>query len=35
MPNDKGEYGETPNIVQTLSDIKFNNGFTNENIIKL
>lgn len=35
MPNKKGEYGETPNIVQTLSDIKFNNGFTEENITKM
>lgn len=35
MPNDKGEYGDTPNIVQTLSAIKFNNGFTGENITKM
>lgn len=35
MPNDKGEYGEAPNIVQTLSNIKFNNGFTAETIMEL
>jgi len=35
MPNEKGEYGETPNIVQTLSNVKFNNGFTAENITKM
>ena len=35
MPNEKGEYGETPNIVQTLSNVKFNNGFTSENITKM
>lgn len=33
MPNEKGEYGETPNIVQTLSNVKFNNGFTKGNIM--
>jgi len=32
MPNEKGEYGETPSIVQTLSNISFDNGFTNETI---
>lgn len=32
MPNEKGEYGETPSIVQTLTDIKFNNDFTGESI---
>lgn len=35
MPNDKGEYGETPSIVQTLTYVKFNNGFTLENISKM
>jgi len=35
MPNEKGEYGETPNIVQTLTGVKFNNGFTNESIMKM
>lgn len=35
MPNEKGEYGETPNIVQTLSNVKFNNGFTAESIMKM
>ncbi|MEK6154643.1 DUF6503 family protein [Flavobacteriaceae bacterium 3-367] len=34
MPNDKGEYGEDPSIVQTLSNIKFNNGFTKETILE-
>lgn len=33
LPNEKGEYGETPTIVQTLSNIKFNNGFTKDNIM--
>ncbi|MGB5821262.1 MAG: DUF6503 family protein [Saonia sp.] len=35
MPNEKGEYGENPNIVQTLTDISFNNGFTSESIMEL
>jgi len=35
MPNEKGEYGEEPNLIQTLSNIKFNNGFTPENIMKM
>ena len=34
MPNEKGEYGETPSIVQTLTNVKFNNGFTKETIMK-
>ncbi len=35
MPNEKGEYGENPNLTQTLTNIKFNNGFTPENIMKM
>jgi len=35
MPNEKGEYGEDPSLVQTLTNIKFNNGFTPENIMKM
>jgi len=35
MPNEKGEYGEEPNLIQTLTNIKFNNGFTPENIMKM
>jgi len=35
MPNEKGEYGKTPNIVQTLTNIKFNNSFTKDNLMKL
>jgi len=34
MPNAKGEYGETPSIVQTLTDVTFNNGFTAKTIMK-
>lgn len=30
----KGRYNELPDIIQTLSRIKFNNGFTSENIQK-
>ncbi|QCX00894.1 hypothetical protein FGM00_12515 [Aggregatimonas sangjinii] len=32
MPNEKGEYDDTPSIVQTLTDVSFNNGFTKESI---
>ncbi len=35
MPNEKGEYGEKPNLVQTLTNVKFNNGFTSENIMTM
>ena len=35
MPNEKGEYGDTPNIVQKLTNVKFNNEFTEENIMKM
>lgn len=34
MPSEKG-YAESPNLVQTLSDISFNNGFTTENFMEL
>jgi len=34
MPGEKG-YAESPNLVQTLSDISFNNGFTTENLMQL
>lgn len=32
MPSEKG-YSESPNLVQTLTDIEFNNGFTVDNIM--
>ncbi len=35
MPNEKGEYGDEPSLTQTLTNIKFNNGFTPENIMKM
>lgn len=35
IPNDEGQYSETPNLVQTSSDIKFNNGFTPEDFVVL
>lgn len=34
MPNDKGEYPTEPSLVQTLTDITFNNGFSVENMMK-
>ena len=35
MPNAQGEYNEeVPSIVQTLTDVTFNNGFTAETIMK-
>lgn len=34
MPDADGNYSETPSIEQTLTDVKFNNGFTDENITK-
>ena len=34
MPSEKG-YAESPNLVQTLSDISFDNGFTTENFMEL
>jgi len=33
MPSPDG-YSEEPNLVQTLTDVSFNNGFTKENIMK-
>ncbi|MGB3149681.1 MAG: DUF6503 family protein [Maribacter sp.] len=33
MPNEKGEYGEQPNIIQTLSDVTFNNGFSEKGLM--
>lgn len=33
LPNETGEYAEAPSLVQTLSDVKFNNGFTVENMM--
>ena len=33
LPTEEG-YGEQPNIVQTLTDITFNNGFTTENMME-
>jgi len=34
MPNEKGEYGEDPSIDQTLTNIKFNNGFGPKTIME-
>ncbi|NKI33077.1 DUF6503 family protein [Croceivirga thetidis] len=34
LPNEKGEFSEEPSLVQTLTDISFNNGFTVENIME-
>lgn len=34
MPNAQGEYADSPSIIQTLSDVKFNNGFTADNIMQ-
>ncbi len=33
LPDAKGAYRESPSITQILSQIKFNNGFTKENIL--
>ncbi len=35
LPDAKGAYGESPSITQALSQIKFNNGFTDKNIISV
>ena len=35
LPDAKGAYGEIPSITQTLSQIKFDNGFTKENILSV
>lgn len=35
LPNEEGVYAESHGITQTLSQIKFNNGFTNENILSV
>lgn len=35
LPDAKGAYEESPSITQTLSQIKFNNGFTKENILSV
>ena len=32
LPNAEGKYSEQPNIIQTMSNIKFNNGFTKTSI---
>ncbi len=34
LPNEKGEFTEEPSLVQTLTDISFDNGFTVENIMQ-
>ena len=33
LPNEKGEYSDDPSLVQTLSDVKFGNGFTVDNLM--
>ncbi len=35
LPDSEGTYGKAPSITQTLSQIKFNNGFTKENILSV
>lgn len=35
LPDAKGAYGQSPSITQTLTHIKFNNGFTKENILSV
>ncbi|MEL6917651.1 MAG: DUF6503 family protein, partial [Bacteroidota bacterium] len=35
LPDEKGEYGEEPSLVQTLTNISFNNGFTPESIMEV
>lgn len=32
LPNTEGEYSETPGLIQTMRNIKFNNGFTKASI---
>ncbi|MBT8264107.1 MAG: hypothetical protein KJN75_02105, partial [Muriicola sp.] len=32
LPDDKGAYSDEPSLVQTLTNISFNNGFTSDNI---
>lgn len=34
MPNEKGEYSDEPSLVQTMTDVSFDNGFTTENIME-
>ena len=34
LPNENGEYPGDPSLVQTLSEIKFNNGFTVESMMQ-
>ncbi len=35
MPSPEGGYGEDPSIVQTLTNVKFENNFTNESIMEM
>ena len=35
MPDENGTYPEAPALVQTLTDIQFNNGFTVENLMTM
>ncbi|MFS4466717.1 DUF6503 family protein [Maribacter sp. 2210JD10-5] len=35
LPDAKGAYVQSPSITQTLTHIKFNNGFTKENILSI
>ena len=33
LPNEQGEYGDEPSLVQTMTDVTFSNGFTTENLM--
>ncbi len=35
IPNEEGQFDETPSLVQTSTEIKFNNGFTTEDFVVL
>ena len=35
LPNEQGEYSKEPSLVQTMTNVKFNNGFTTENLMDL
>ena len=35
MPKEDGTYGEEPSLVQTISDLSFNNGFTTTSIVEM
>ena len=33
LPNEQGEYGEEPSLVQTMTNVTFGNGFTTDNLM--